>query len=794
MKTAQRNWALGLLVSAGLGIGLLGLLQNSAAQNPAVLKKASKSGTIAITPDDRFVLMVNPEDDSLSIFNTDTDRRVAKLKTGLEPWAVVMHPDGQTAFVANRAEATVVRVAGINSTPRVAATVKVGSEPTGLALSPTGSRLYVAEWAEGRIAIVDTASMRVIGSIDGPTNPRAVVVTNDGDSDDADELILVPEFFGRPIRGAESLDEGREGLVRIYKSSDNSPQSPIVFKPLDSGFVPEGTNAGTVKTSPNQFFSAAVQGGKIYVTSVSASPKGPPRFNGNVFPVVYVGNLATASEDTGNTGTVNLAKKVAEAIPADKPRNFLADLVDIDFIGTSSVAYTVSRGADVMQRVVFDATRGTSVGSQFNVQIELGVQNGRPACQNPIGMVTANNGPVAYVNCWVSRNLAVVDLSKQALEKVVASSDPPTGRDLEVNKGRRFYFTGRGRWSKEAWSSCGSCHPDGLSDNITWSFGTGPRQTTDMSGSFSHGRGRQKQRIFNWSGVFDEMHDFERNTRDTSGGLGAVTTDGCGDPNEERRLDLGGNLDKPVKETQDEAKPSCTKDWDEINEFVKTIRPPKGLQTLDAASVARGAKLFGMPSGRENNGGCVACHGGAGWTISRLNFQPSSQTNADLAKAPFKAPVPPFAPTWNFHTLQIANQPPVADTTTGPAEPAAVGPKQVACVLRNVGTFGIPGNKEATDALEKKADNTRAQGRGGYNVPSLYGLALGAPYLHHGQAATLDELLGDPKWEQHLHAANPVFLTTGDVDQQKKDLIAFLLSIDADTTEQEVPRGFDVCQ
>ena len=88
----------------------------------------------------------------------------------------------------------------------------------------------------------------------------------------------------------------------------------------------------------------------------------------------------------------------------------------------------------------------------------------------------------------------------------------------------------------------------------------------------------------------------------------------------------------------------------------------------------------------------------------------------------------------------------------------------------------------------------RAQGRGGYNVPSLYGLALGAPYFHHGQAATLDELLGDPKWEQHLRAANAVFLTTGDVDQQKKDLIAFLLSIDAETTEQEVPRGFDVCQ
>ncbi len=793
MSPSTQRWILGLLLLGVLGVGSLSLLQNSQAQT-SVSKKASKSGTIAITPDDKFVLMVNPEDDSLSVFNTDSDRRIARLKTGTEPWAVVAHPDGQTAFVANRADATVVKVSGINGiTPRLNGSAKVGSEPTGLALSPSGSRLYVAEWAEGRISIIDTANMQVVGSIDGPSNPRTVVVTNNGDTNDGDELILVPEFYGRPIRGAEATDESREGLVRVYKTSDLSAQAPIVFKPLDSGFTPEGTNAGAVKTSPNQFFSAAVQGGKIYVTSISASPKGPPRFNGNVFPVVYVGNLASSSEDSGPSGTVNLAKKVAEAIPEGKPRNFLADLADIDFIGSSNVAYTVSRGADVMQRVVFGAG-GTTVGSQFNVQIELGVKDGKPACQNPIGVVMANNAPVAYVNCWVSRNLAVVDLSKQALEKTVASGETPTGRDLQVNKGRRFYFTGRGRWAKEAWSSCGSCHPDGLSDNITWSFGAGPRQTTSMDGSFSHGPGRQKQRILNWSAIFEEIHDFERNTRDVSGGLGAITTDGCGDLNEERRVELGGNLDKPARESQDETKPLCVRDWDDIEAFVKTIRPPKALQTLDAASVARGAKLFGMPSGRENNGGCVSCHGGSGWTISRLTFEPSSKTNADLGKAAFKVPVPPLAPTSNFHTLQIAPQPPITDTSTGPAEPAAVGPKQVACVIRNVGSFGVPGDKDKTDALEKKADGTRAQGRGGYNVPSLYGLALGAPYLHHGQASSLNELFSDPLWEQHLHAANPVFLTTGDAEQQKKDLIAFLLSIDANTSEQEVPKGFDICQ
>ncbi len=789
-------------------IGLLGLgvifgtvmvtkpnLLSAAAQSAPILERASKSGTIAISNDDQFVVMVNQENDSISVFDAEPLAKRSTVKTGAEPSSVVIHPDGRTAFVANRADGTVVKVTSLTSaSPRVSQPLEVGSEPTGLALSPTGAKLFVAEFAEGRVSVIDTATMKIIGSIDAVSNVRSLAVTNDGDSDDNDEFVLTPEFYGLPGPGAEASDELRTGLVRVYKVSDYTATQGIRFAPLDSGFVPDGTNAGTVKTSPNQFYAAAIQGQKVFVTSISASPKGPPKFNGNVQPVVYVGDLETRKEDLGNAGTVNLAKKVAEAIPAGQPRHFLADLSDIAFAGSSNIAYTVSKGADVVQRIVFDETKGISIGSSFNKQIDVGTaKNGNKPCQNPTGIVTAHDGPRAYVNCWVSRNIAEIDLSVQQVIATLPSAEAPTGEALAINKGKRFFFTGRGRWSKESWSSCGSCHPDGLSDNITWTFGEGPRQTTSMDGTFSHGQGEQKQRILNWTAVFDEIHDFERNTRDVSGGLGAITTDGCGDLNEERRLELGGNLDKPVRETQNEAKPSCTKDWDEIEAYAKSIRPPKAAKFLDSQSVARGMQLFGMPVAGQNNGGCVACHGGAGWTVSRLSFTPSTETNAALNKAVLNVPVPPFAPTWNFGGFWIQNQPIITDTSTGPAEPNPIGRKQVACVIRNVGTFGVPGGKENTDALEKKPDGTRAQGRGGYNVPSLYGMSLGAPYLHHGQAKSLEDLLTNPKWEDHTRAANPVFLTGSSAAKQRQDLINFILSIDANTKELPVPRGFDIC-
>ena len=127
-------------------------------------------------------------------------------------------------------------------------------------------------------------------------------------------------------------------------------------------------------------------------------------------------------------------------------------------------------------------------------------------------------GPVRLdLTTRLARSLGVLDLSQQALTTTVASSAIAAG-ERDVQDGRRFFFTGRGRWSNSGWSDCASCHPDGLSDNITWSFAAGPRQSTSLDGAFTHGPGPQRQRVFNWTGIFDEMHDFERNTRGVSGG------------------------------------------------------------------------------------------------------------------------------------------------------------------------------------------------------------------------------------------------------------------------------------
>ena len=780
-----------------------------------VLRRVSRSTTIAVTGNDARLLMVNPQAGTVSLFDTTTDTLVAEIPTGGEPSSVVIHPDDTTAFVANTADATVVKITGIDgTTPSVSEPLGVGAEPTGLALAPSGRTLYVAEHAEGRVAVIDTAAMAEIGAITAPRNPRGIAVTNDGDQDDADELIIVPEFFGEPI-GEEGTDASRQARVRIYAAADLSPGEPIVFAPFDSGFAPSTAAAGapTVMTSPNQLWTVEVVGTTIYVPAISASPDRPTNFQTNVFPTVLVGDLTARAEVRGGLGTTNLARLVRDQIPApvaptDPPRFFLADPVDVAFVN-KEVGYVLSRGADVMQRIVYREPGPTLGGTAFNQQIDLNVTpEGSPGpCQNPTGMALAHNGGRSWVNCWGTRRLGVVDFSQQRLTKTVASSEIPAD-EVAAQKGLHFFFTGRGRWSSNSWSSCGSCHPDGRSDNITWIFAAGPRQSTSLDGSYSRGA-VVKRRTLNWTGIFDELHDFERNTRDVQGGKGAITRPDpaiagatCGNLAQEVQVALSADgLGRSVKVDQDGAG-TCTKDWDAIDAYVKDlIRPPGQLRKLDPASVARGAALFGEPSATAANAGCVRCHGGPGWTVSRIHFEPGAADPSPLNNTNFRAPAawPPntTAQGWNFQARQIAAQP-ASPLFPGPEATTAQNPRQVSCVLRNVGTFG-------SDALETRlvraADGTvnptaRAQGRLGYNVPSLYGMALGAPYFHHGKAASLQAMFDDPAWATHATAGNPNWLLQGsdaDIAQRKADLINFLLSIDASTAEQAVPAGFDGC-
>jgi cytochrome c peroxidase len=631
-----------------------------------------------------------------------------------------------------------------------------------------------------------------------------VAITNDGDGDDADEKVYVTQFFGAPV--AEASDTGRVGKVQELELSNRVVTGTIDLNPIaNTGFgvgLTDGGMGPPVGCAPNQLFSIAINNGKAYVTHVCASPQGPVFKFTNVSAAISVIDLTTRMEDTGPTGTASLSRLIAAQ--GDATSNLLGVPVGIDFRPGTNVAYVVSQAGDTLQRVHYAGSAGArgpivlgrdAAFSQINLR-------GTGGIKVPLGVVVAHSANFAYVANWAERTLSVVDLSLQALDvDIVSAARPAPGTpEADVLAGLKFFFTGTGRWSDRSVNSCGSCHPDGLSDQLTWVFAAGPRQTTALDGTYAKNNPND-QRALNWTGIFDEMHDFELNIRGTAGGKGAITT---GTPPTDVPFNLtnGVSLDGGLTNvTRNDflsgstkavvASIAALKDWDEVEAYVRTIKPYRAPTGLDSAAVARGRALF-----QAHN--CHACHGGAKWTVSRVPYAPSPEKNGSLVGANNL----PAAPT-GLRTQNQPNQLPIASLNTDTVRvdiergvtlsdggTGNVGPERITCVIRNVGTFSL------ANPLERKADGTQAQGIKGFNPPALLSVAAGAPYFHHGEARTLPEVFA-PRYAAHHQAASANFLANGGTTPAEQmeiaDLVAFLQSIDESTPTFTTPSNQDIC-
>lgn len=802
----------------------------------AAARTAQTHGSaIALAPNGQVAVGANRSAESIAIFNLTlggtppTASRVALLPAAGEPWAAIVANDSASAYVILRKAQQVVRVTGLGGTPALGATAQTGAEPTGIAISPNGTQLYVANWAEGTVTVIATSDMSVVRTVDlnpalaqsgflgtvssrpGLAHPRALVVTNDGDGADDDETVFVTEFFSQTrVAGSipaddSAFDQNRQGVVYTFSAANGTVGAPIPLSPvLDTGFV--DSNGATTGCFPNQLYAAAISNGRVYVTGVCASPRGPvgpagtnaANFKTELHAALFVVDLETKTEKQAET--VLLTREFQDLydgamVPDDASRRIPLIANDLAFVPGATVGYLTAYGSDAVFRVRFNAN-GTlgEVGSAAQRFIEL-APNGRL----PLGIAISQDGHAIVLNEF-TRNLSIITFAVQAAEMgTTPSADAPAGAADAINKGRRLFVTGTGRWSLrgQAWNSCEACHPDGLTDNVTWFFGRGPRQTTSLDGTYDPAGER---RLLNWTGIFDEVHDFELNTRGNSGGIGAIVHATPMPPSVADRIVFDGAMPAtgqvPTATRQDglngstrsmmpdgaTTPKSVLNDWNEIDAYVKTIRPPRKPLTLNAADVTAGRALFIA-------GNCAGCHGGPNWTISRVFYTPNEANNTNLSG---KLINQTYARPMMFPaTLNPASMSGSATLRLSPFSPAN---DQINCVVRAVGTFpaALDGQKTGVMVMngnrvkEVRADmTTNAQGATGFNPPSLVGMSTGAPYFHAGNARTLEEVF-DETFTSHYQAFNVNFLLGANRETEIRQLTAFLLSIDESTMETSV--------
>lgn len=709
----------------------------------AVAKNPSASGPIAISDDDALLVVANTLNGSISVINVaaDANTKLGEVKTGEEPRSVVISPDKRLAYVTNQRSAT-VSVVDLEKLAKVT-DIPVGIEPYGIALTPDGGRAYVANSSSNTVSIIDTASNTVIGTIPIPgIQPRGIAITNNNGGS-GPQFVYVTQFLSQPTAsGGPSTDQGSEGKVFVISTADDTQiQGVIALAAHDTGFTADRTRfGGTDKEAtfayPNQLQAIVLKNGRGYLPNVAASPEGPVRFNVDTQAFLSVFDVASKAELPN--GTINL--HAAARAQTFTPKLFFANPWAIAFEHESNEGYVVSAGSDVVVKITLDDGGVPSVvlnpaeGDTTRVAfIEVG--------KNPRGIVINNADTRAYVANYISKDVSVIDLTAEAEEAsaTIQSVDLPAAGS-EAAKfllGNELFNASRGefdegvaeRMSNEGWQACASCHPDGLSDGVIWQFASGPRKSLPLNSTYSLKNPTGDQRVLNYSGVFDELEDFELNIRGVSGGAGLIVLEGTTDQ------DPNVKAFDPPNTGRVQLHVNGIPAWDAIVAWTQQripspISPHNGVdpESEVGQQIVLGRELFIAAK-------CQLCHGGAKWSTSQVDF----------------ARVSPFPETLT----------PGADP-----EPALA---QLARFLREVGTF------DATLPIERTANNQTALGKLGYNPPSLLSIFAFPPYLHNGTCPTLACVLEN---EAHRNAGGTAPL---DDEAARAALVQFLISIDGST-------------
>jgi YVTN family beta-propeller protein len=706
---------------------------------------------VALSPDDTRAYVTNAVDGTISVIDLASYQVVGSpVHVGVEPRGIAVTPNGTYAFIANHTvgEVTIVKLA----TYEVVRSIKTGGNPYAIAITNDGDHNDRDE----RVFVT-----RLFGELIDPARPDGF--------DDAKQGVIDSFWVGEAVDGVaqvsklllKPLDSGftadrrsfclntrkalqAAGTTVFFNSGVNRDQDGA-SQLAQATFCPDvnstdasdtGAIAKTAQTVyPNMLFSALVRGPLLYVPNVGAQPEPPVRFNVNVQGLVGVLSRTQNAETAWSTNlNIQVAKETQPAAGTETTtldRVFLNDLVALDADRDGKEFLFVSRGGNYVLRAKLGDDGKLNILDAANKATRIQTGN------LPSGVVMSWDGRRAYTNNELNTSITAIDLeNNQALARDIESSTPPAPGTVEHRRlfGKLAFFTAlgvpdvidtngdggydvplrdidplqhRNKASDNGWSSCASCHDDGHSDNVTWIFETGPRQTIQLEGTFAR-LNLNDSRLMNWSAVRGSNTDFNNNARGIQGGKGFAT-------------DVRG-VDRTAEVFNHGPVLGISDSLDAIQEWVTTVRAPI-VPDLPAATEQAGRYVFETQ--------CAACHGGAKWTKSQTS--PVFTNNPTFAEDPigvnFFAGVKPIDPGVTAAGPQI-----VSVTRDG---------KGTLTFLDKVGTFNPANPLELRGAAAVAGQSTQgfaSFGGLGFNSPSLFGLSLSAPYFHDGSAQSLEDV------------------------------------------------------
>lgn len=494
------------------------------------------SSTIAV--DGTTVYVVNPDADSVSMVNTVTGT-VTELPLGPTPvvdangnYTPAVMPRalfllGTHLYVTGQRSGTLYDIALTRGEVRSAPAC---AEPVGVVADDAA--VYVACSADLAVERFDRASLAVTASVQLSSQPWALGWTSDG-------TLAATLFHG--------------GVVRI-----GFGEAPAAWT------VPAVANRGDARIAhgePRGFYDVVARPHSTETWVVhqllgTDTPQPALDFERTAFPAITV-----FDHDVPTTLSTD-----AQDVPGIDGQ--IGDVVS----GPRALAFT----SDGELALIVDEN-SEDVLAMTAGRVEATLLRPLPG-HMPEGIAIAADDSVAYIDERNTHDVVVMKITRTpavslAVDRVIPrlASDP---MPADLRAGQRLFYSANSDQlpiTRNHWIACATCHMEGRSDQVTWTFAQGPRDTpTNAGGTLGTGF---LFRTADRRTVADYWHTIN--------------------------LEQGGSFDPTANATE----------LAQLAAYVDHAIPLPIPPTTDPAKVPRGAQVFVAA-------GCNTCHAGARFTDS----------------------------------------------------------------------------------------------------------------------------------------------------------------------------------
>lgn len=530
------------------------------------------SGPLALSAGRLWV--VNPDNDSVSVFDTATRARLAEIAVGAAPRTLAVAADGRV-WVANKRAATLSVIDP--ATLAVVRTIALprGAAPYGLAASANGFALVVLE-GSGTLLKFDTASFAQTGSLGVGANPRHVALAADG------ATAYVSRFVTPPAPGESGATPGNGNGELLELSTATLALTRTI----------------TLATSSRPDFENQGRGLPNYLGAAAISPDGTAAWVPSKQDNIQRGG----ARDGLPLNFQNTVRAVSSRVVLAGGSEDLPGRIDHDNASLASAAAFDPKGLYLF--VALETSREVAVVDAHGKRELFRFGTGLA----PQGVAVSADGQTLYVHNFMDRTVNVHDLRPLAAGQLSAPLQATLATIASeklapsVLRGKQlFYDAADPRLARDRYMSCASCHNDGGHDGRTWdlsNFGEGLRNTVSLRGRAGMGQG-----WLHWSNNFDEVQDFEGQIRFLAGGTGLMADADF----------AAGTRSQPLGDP----KTGLSSDLDALAAYLASLDAFEPSPHRPSAAALSSAASTGKALFTSMN--CASCHAGTAFSASGVN-------------------------------------------------------------------------------------------------------------------------------------------------------------------------------